>query len=128
MNCFIRCRAARIHARELRGEIVQIDDLMRRLSPGIASEDGVRPDGREDIAELVARKADRAKEWVKAERTSAREAINVDKALEGETNERRKIFCVYFYKYARSTREAAQMADVRVRTAYRWRAEVEKKN
>ena len=127
MNCFTQCRSARLRERELRGEIARVDDLARRLSPGIASPDGVRTVGREDIAELVARKADLPRERAQCVRVIAREGEHIEKALEDEANERRKRFCMYYYQYGRSMGEAARIADVRERTAYRWRAKLEQK-
>ena len=127
MNCFVKCRRAPMRERELQAEIAEIGDLMRRLSPGIASPDGVRALGREEIAELVARKTDLETEVAKCAWDHAREGLMLEEHLNSEKNERRKIFCLYYYKYARSMREASKIADVRERTAYRWRVKIEKK-
>lgn len=124
MNCFEQCRQARVKERALRTELRMIDDLMKRTSPGIASADGVRQIAREDIAELIARKADMERERAACLQEAETKGALIGKALEDEENERRRAFCTYYYRYGYTLGEAAMLADVRERTAYRWKKQI----
>lgn len=123
-NCFERCRKARIRERAIRGELRGIDDMLKRLSPGIASADGVRQVSREDVAELIARKADMEQERTQSMEEVERTGVLIDKALEGEENERRRAFCTYYYRYGYALGESAMLAGIPERTAYRWKKQI----